>query len=61
MMIMSLETNPMKLYRAVYREANQQERKLDLYARTLASATLSAAELVGPQGTLVRVFENPDW
>lgn len=51
----------MKLYRAIYRESDQAERKLDLYARSLASATLSAAELVGPEGTLVRVYENPDW
>ena len=61
MMIMSPESNPMKLYRAIYRESDQAERKLDLYARSLASATISAAELVGPQGTLVRVYENPDW
>ena len=32
MMIMSLENTPMKLYRAIYRENNQTERKLDLYA-----------------------------
>jgi len=51
----------MKLYRAIYKEANQTERKLDLYARSLSSATLSAAELVGPEGTLIRVYENPDW
>ena len=61
MMIMSPESKPMKLYRAVYRESDQAERKLDLYAQSLAKATLSAAELVGPQGTLVRVYENPDW
>ena len=61
MVIMSPADTPMKLYRAVYKEADQSERKLDLYARSLASATLSAAELVGPQGTLVRVYENPDW
>lgn len=51
----------MKLYRAIYKEADLAERKLDLYARSLSSATLSAAELIGPQGTLVRVYENPDW
>lgn len=61
MMNMSPENEPMKLYRAIYRESDQAERKLDLYARSLASATLSAAELVGPEGTLVRVYENPDW
>ena len=61
MMIMSPASNPMKLYRAVYKEGDQNERKFDLYARSLSSATLSAAELVGPQGTLVRVYENPDW
>ena len=61
MMIMSPASNPMKLYRAIYKEGDQKERKLDLYARSLANATLSAAELVGQQGTLVRVYENPDW
>ena len=61
MMTVSPASNPMKLYRAVYRESDQSERKLDLYAQSLAKATLSAAELVSPQGTLVRVYENPDW
>lgn len=61
MMIMSPENKPMKLYRAIYKEGDQKERKLDMYAPSLSSATLSAAELVGPQGTLVRVYENPDW
>lgn len=61
MMIMSPENKPMKLYRAVYKEANQKERKLDMYAPSLSSATLSAAELIGPESTLVRVYENPDW
>lgn len=61
MVTMSLEPNPMKLYRAVYKEGDQKERKLDMYARSLPQATLSAAELIGPESTLVRVFENPDW
>jgi hypothetical protein len=61
MMTVSPASNPMRLYRAVYKEADQKERKLDMYATSLASATLSAAELVGPEGTLVRVYENPDW
>ena len=61
MMTVSPASNPMKLYRAVYKEKDQNERKLDLYARSLTAATLTAAELVGPEGTLVRVYENPDW
>ena len=61
MIVMSPESKPMKLYRAVYKEADQKERKLDMYASSLSSATLSAAELIGPQATLVRVYENPDW
>ena len=61
MMNMSPASNPMKLYRAIYKEADQKERKLDMYAPSLSSATLSAAELIGPQATLVRVYENPDW
>ena len=61
MIVMSPESKPMKLYRAVYKEVDQKERKLDMYASSLSSATLSAAELIGPQATLVRVYENPDW
>ena len=61
MMTVSPASNPMRLYRAVYRDPDQKEHKLDLYAQSLAKATLSAAELVGPEGTLVRVYENPDW
>ena len=61
MIVMSPENKPMKLYRAVYKEGDQKERKLDMYARSLSQATLSAAELIGPESTLVRVFENPDW
>ena len=61
MVIVSPETNPMKLYRAIYKEGNQKDCKLDMYARSLSSATLSAIELIGPEGTLVRVYENPDW
>ena len=61
MIVMSPESKPMKLYRAVYKEGDQKERKLDMYAASLSSATLSAAELIGPQATLVRVYENPDW
>lgn len=61
MVTMSPEPKPMKLYSAVYKESDQKERRLDMYARSLSSATLSAAELIGPKATLVRVFENPDW
>lgn len=61
MMTVSPASNLMKLYRAVYREGDQKERKLDLYAASLASATLSAAELIDREATLVRVYENPDW
>lgn len=51
----------MRNYRAVYRDKNSREEHMDLLARSLSSATLSAAELIGPQATLVRVYENPDW
>ena len=51
----------MRNYRAVYRDKNSKEEHLDLMARSLSSATLSAAELIGPEATLVRVYENPDW
>ena len=61
MVTMSPENTPMRLYRAIYKESDQKERKLDLYAHSLSHATLSAAELTGPAATLVRVYENPDW
>ena len=60
-MTMSPEGKPMKLYRAIYREDVQVERKLDMYARGLAHATSSAAYLMPKGATLVRVYENPDW
>ena len=51
----------MKNYRAVYRSATSKEEYMDLLAKSLASATISAAELIGPNATLVRVYETPDW
>ena len=53
----------MQLYRAVcrhHREGSFDERNLDLYARNMEHAVLSAKELVG-EAELVRVFHNPDW
>ena len=55
--------HPMQLYRAVcrhHREGSFDERNLDLYARNMEHAVLSAKELVG-KAELVRVFHNPDW
>ena len=38
------------------------ERKYWTYLPSLSlCATLSATELIGPNATLVRVYENPDW
>ena len=51
----------MKNYRAVYRTTSGKEERLDLLAKSLSSATLSASELIGPNATLVRIYENPDW
>ncbi len=51
----------MKNYRAVYRTNSGKEERLDLLAKSLSSATLSASELIGTNATLVRVYENPDW
>ena len=51
---------PMKLYRAVYRHQST-ERNLDLYARDLAHATLSAKELIPIGAEFIRAFHNPDW
>lgn len=61
MMTMSSETTPMRLYRAVYRDKNQSERFLDLYAKGLAQATSSATYLQFETESLIRVYENPDW
>ena len=51
----------MRNYRAVYRTNSGKEDRLDLLAKSLSSATLSATELIGPNATLVRIYENPDW
>ena len=51
----------MKNYRAVYRTSSGKEERLDLLAKSLSSATLSATELIGSNATLVRIYENPDW
>ncbi len=59
-----MTTPPLKLYRAVYRYGSEnsiEEGKLDLYATSLSSATLSATELIAAEATLIRVYENPDW
>lgn len=61
MMIMSPEMNPMRLYRAVYRDKHQVERVMDMYAKGLAQATSTASYLQYENETLVRVYENPDW
>lgn len=58
---MSPENDPMKLYRAIYRDRNQVERVMDLYAKGLAQATSTASYLQYENETLVRVYENPDW
>jgi len=51
----------MRNYRAVYRTLSGREEYMDLLAKSLSSATLSATELISPNATLVRVYENPDW
>ena len=51
----------MRNFRAVYRTNSGKEDRLDLLAKSLSSATLSATELIGPNATLVRIYENPDW
>jgi len=50
----------MHLYRAVYRHKGQ-EHNLDMYAKDLTGATLSAKELIPTDAELIRVFHNPDW
>ena len=47
-------------YRAVYRHQSQKN-NLDLYAKDLTSATMSAKELIPTDAELARVFHNPDW
>ena len=51
----------MRNYRAVYRTTSGKEEYMDLLAKSLSSATLSATELIGVNATLVRIYENPDW
>lgn len=51
----------MRNFRAVYRTNSGKEDRLDLLAKSLSSATLSATELIGPNATLIRIYENPDW
>ena len=53
--------SPLRLYRAIYRDKDQIERKLDMYARDTAHATSQATYLIDPESTLVRVYHNPDW
>ena len=53
--------SPFKLYRAIYRDKDQLERKLDLLARDTAHATSQATYLMALDATLVRVYHNPDW
>lgn len=50
----------MKLFRAVYRHQGR-ERKLDMFAKDLTVAMLSAKELIPTDAELLRVFHNPDW
>ena len=50
----------MKLFRAVHRD-QKGERNLDMYAKDLTRATLSAKELIPVGSELVRVYHNPDW
>lgn len=51
----------LSLYRAVYRDSDLKERNLDMLSRSLTSATLTAAELIPVDATLLRVYHNPDW
>lgn len=52
---------PLKIYRAIYRDKDQVERKLDLFARDTAHAHSQATYLIAPEAVLVRVYHNPDW
>ena len=61
MIHMSPRHKPMKLFRAVYKESNEKELNLDLFAKDLATATLSASELIPTTATLIHIFHNPDW
>ena len=62
MIVVSPTVNPMKLFRAIYKGSDGgKEYTLDLLAKSLAHATMSAEELIPREATLVRVFHNPDW
>lgn len=60
MMTMSPRLEPMKAFTAVYKE-HEREETLNLLAKTMTQATLSAIELIGPQASLLRIFHNPEW
>ena len=61
MIAVSPRHEPMKLFRAVYKESNEKEVNFDLLARDLTAATLSATELAPAGSELLRVFHNPEW
>lgn len=50
----------MKQFRVAYRHRGK-DRSLDMFARDLTHATLSAKELIPVGSQLVTVFHNPDW
>jgi len=51
----------MKQFKAVYRGQCGKEFEVDLLANSLSSATMTAAELIPKEGTLLRVYYNPQW
>lgn len=61
MMIMSPENTPMKDFLATYRGPNGQTYEMNLMARSLSSATLSASELMPRDSVLLKVIHNPSW
>lgn len=49
------------LYRAIYRDKDLIEQKLDLLAIDMGKALLTAQELIPTSAELIRVFHNPEW
>ena len=61
MVTMSPADTPMKHFLATYRGANGKSYEMNLMARSLSSATLSASELIPRDSILLRGIHNPSW
>ena len=61
MITMSSRHEPMKAFRAIYKEPSEKRFTLDILAPNMAKATLAATELMSRNSILVSICHNPDW